>query len=867
MARHREPLSQGLWTAEDPGLLTEGQLPVIYNGVYKPGSQALRRAPGWTAFGTVSATAVNIPGLRDVRFDNGNHYLLAHASSNYYSAAVGDTGTFGVLASNIGIGAQLEVVQFRNRYFLFNGVRQNATATAVNSNRVMYLTATAAANTPVVRQHGMNPVESQPTITTAGGGVFSQSATGYYEYWTTEVAQIVQDSASAQIESTFVGKPSTVLVSATSVVPTIQQPNIVNPITTHWRIYRSPKKDAEKDVKFPAGFMIAEVSTAGTAHADTSTTASASSTAANYNSYGDGATVWADLTGSAGAPTLSADNNVYATMVSTGVTDLKQQGCYGFNFGGFTGSVSGITVEIEANVNTGTGVVGVRLCRGRQADGGIIPAGTLGGIDGPVGRTLDRLLTSAQKSVLVTTSTGVKYTLGGPTDRWLSADHPLPFPDSAFTAAGFMVVISFNDTATTTLSVDYLKVTVHYGASIDSVIQFPTVAYTFGDVTAQVGKNGPPPSSSTGDIFEDTLVVNDVSNPSLVRYSYPGDPEAFPATYYLDFETQDNDSVQCIKVVNNRCMVWLKNALYRLNYLPSERDASFDRGKAAEEVSIQHGAVNPMCVAIYSPDGPTQKAAFVSHKGIFATDGYTLEDLTVSLNWRGVISETSTSAPICLINDPENQELLFYYYNYAIPSDEVYAVLHLSYAQEHLINGRPKISGPVINLNYNAAATAYATPMSAWPVLRSNGSTNVYVGYGDGAAMGAQTSAAGAGKVYRVNGSNLPTEYPLLRYRTREMYLADYGNEWRMDELGIYGVNTVSMTVSAQAYYRKTNKTLLLTGANAARVFNSHRMIAMPLRQQGEAIQVWVTASGQAEFAHHFMLIDGTDFGMADPGT
>jgi len=110
------------------------------------------------------------------------------------------------------------------------------------------------------------------------------------------------------------------------------------------------------------------------------------------------------------------------------------------------------------------------------------------------------------------------------------------------------------------VAVDYVKATVYYAGTVDSVVPFPAVAYTFGDIIAQVAKNGPAPSSSTGDLFEDQLVVNDVSNPALIRWSYPGDPEAFPATYYLDFETRQNDRVTNIKVVNGRLIIMLDPA-------------------------------------------------------------------------------------------------------------------------------------------------------------------------------------------------------------------------------------------------------------------------------------------------------------------
>src|SRR3990172_10603376 len=167
MARHEEKLDGGLVTDRDPAMLEPGQLSGLQNAIYLPGSQALQRARGRSAFGVATATALDVDGLRDIQFDNGNHYLIGHVTASYVSAAVGDTGTFGVLATEVGDGSQLEVVHYRNRFFLFNGATQSATATSFN--RLLYLTATGVANTPTVRNHGLLPVDSAPTVTTAGG--------------------------------------------------------------------------------------------------------------------------------------------------------------------------------------------------------------------------------------------------------------------------------------------------------------------------------------------------------------------------------------------------------------------------------------------------------------------------------------------------------------------------------------------------------------------------------------------------------------------------------------------------------------------------------------------------------------------------
>ncbi len=298
MARIKEPLTGGVWTIKDPANLEVGQLSDARNCYYMPGPGALQKARGRQAFGTVSATGVDINGIRDVQFDNGDQYLYCIASGgNIYRAVVGDTGTW-TLVTGVGGGTSLEAVQYQNRFVLFNGAlpTSTASATAVNNNLVVYLSATGAGTTPSFRQHGMLPVVSAPSAATAGGGTFSQTTTGYYEYWMTEVAKLTADGRPFEMESTYQGDPTTVYISSTTVVPTIYMPPQRNPlITTHWRVYRSAAKTNASDLLFPAGYKIAEIAAVSAASATAQVsvvdslagagaTASASALPASFNS-------------------------------------------------------------------------------------------------------------------------------------------------------------------------------------------------------------------------------------------------------------------------------------------------------------------------------------------------------------------------------------------------------------------------------------------------------------------------------------------------------------------------------------------------------------------------------------------------------
>lgn len=826
----KEPLDRGLRTAIDPALLEPGELADARNCIYLAGSPALWRTPGRTVFGVVSATATAVDGLRDVQFDNGDQYLIALADTKLKYATVADTGTFTDLTTLLASGAQLERAQYRNRYYLMNGASANASG--ISSNSVVYLSATAAGTVPSIRQHGMAPVPAAPPSTATAAVTFSQTVTGYYEYWTTEVAKYIQDGIEQSVESTFNGKPTTILVSSTTYSPVIPLPAIQNPgFTTHWRIYRSPKKDFEKDVEFPSGFLISEVGTATAQVTD-----GGSSTLAGYffptlyNSTGFGS----DFTNPSN---LGASDGSNATITVAGLPfALKSQLAYGFSFGGFSGNIRGIEVEVKHQLSSGNPVVGtIQICR-RAADGTRMD---------PIGSKAFTMTTTLSLSVL-----------GSPTDTWASPTNSGVWDPTDFDANWAVVINVFLNNGRT-INFDYIRARVYHSTTQDYVNnQFPTVVYTFGDITSQVGKNGAPPASSTGDLFEDQLVVNDVSNSSLIRFSYPGDPDAFPSTYYVDYETAENDQVRAIKVVNDRLVVWLDSSTWRQNYLPSERDASFDRGKSRSVISSQYGCLSPMCVAAFSPGGGTDLAAFVSRHGVFATDGFNLECYTDDLNWDALFPDGSTA--VALINDRKRCLLLFYFQNTANYGNETFLCLPFAYGKGHW-DGAPKICGLTHMRNFSNPD--FASLESAWSVQRPNGAVSVYLGYG-----GTSTSA-GAGKVWIEKGTDMPSQDPRIQYTTRDLYLGEGGpgSEFRLGKGYGYAHDYTNGTqVTYIPTWRKTDAGATVGGTKSKTLTTQklHAIGDFNLQAESVSIAFAATASG---YAAEFLLLDGQDFGTTDP--
>jgi hypothetical protein len=358
-------------------------------------------------------------------------------------------------------------------------------------------------------------------------------------------------------------------------------------------------------------------------------------------------------------------------------------------------------------------------------------------------------------------------------------------------------------------------------------------------------------------VFEDTLVLNDVANPSQIRWSFPGDPESFPPSYFLDFETRENDQVRLVKVVNSSLIVALDASIWRVNYLPSERDSSFDRGKAMAPISKTYGCVNPMCACTFSMDGATELLAFVSDSGIHVTDGYSFRTVTDGLDWRGIISTTATTNNYALINNREEQELIFYFRNNALANGG-FRALHLSYSSDHVANGQLKISGMVDMRNTVGANSANIR--SAWTVQRTSGETNVYLGFGG------NSTAAGAGQVYRENGTTLPVADDTMGYVTRRMYLAGMGNEWEGAEIyGYCGSYTGTPIITYTAQNTKTNDAGPVTVYSKTVTLGGQKLHKIEPRFLFEGMQITAQITASA-FAQEALIIEGEQFGVEDSG-
>jgi hypothetical protein len=141
----------------------------------------------------------------------------------------------------------------------------------------------------------------------------------------------------------------------------------------------------------------------------------------------------------------------------------------------------------------------------------------------------------------------------------------------------------------------------------------------------------PPTRVSTGAFFQGSLVLNDLDNPRKIVFSYPNDIDAWPALFYITFNSKDNDQVSAVRALGKSLGVFTKTGLWRVNWLPTEADVSFERGTVSELVCTR-GTFWPQSVCEFT-DSAGSKLAWVSDVGVFATDLYQTQHLTAHLDW------------------------------------------------------------------------------------------------------------------------------------------------------------------------------------------------------------------------------------------
>lgn len=161
---------------------------------------------------------------------------------------------------------------------------------------------------------------------------------------------------------------------------------------------------------------------------------------------------------------------------------------------------------------------------------------------------------------------------------------------------------------------------------------YETVTVVLNGLSSPFSKNGPAPIATTGDIFENSFVCNDVATPRRVWYSFTDNAEIFPFLYFFDFNEAEYDRVVCVKSLGETCVVLLRDSAWRLNTLPSFRDNTFSPERSKKQIAGAFGVVNAQAAVVFS-FGDALTLAYVSPYGLVVTDSTKWDVLTDDVDW------------------------------------------------------------------------------------------------------------------------------------------------------------------------------------------------------------------------------------------
>jgi hypothetical protein len=649
---------------------------VSYNGT------TLQAAPYTGTTGTFGA----VPGTPTLT-DTGAETLEAVQYGNKYYAFLSSNRTQRLGFSNVGgivvpsctiDGTKLLVTTTSilppNPFSLVT-VGQSVTGTRIDTNTVVIandgvtitlskLALTAGTDTLTfggnfvfnARPSFLNPVASIETkITGVATGTHTWNATtpdfgvGYYWYFYTEVyCPGVQDDIE-YLESAFSGKPDWFQITNVSTQSAIITRNSVLANTvalgsvypTHWQVYMSTVQSNTTTVPALNTFrrqgglitMAIDPTTNKTVELTESqgVTAWYFPTAYSALDTPTGYTAWSSPS------SIGAIDGTFATSVAVNTGQLLKT----FNIPNIaTTTVTGIEMNLRASANSNLLqiVVEPRIYSGANVS------------------------VQGRKFIPLNYSTLTDVVVGSPSDIWGMSTAPTM--TLLNTVDVFKVAIYH--TSGVGVGLDGIRFRFYYtGAAINSNgRRYRTVSYSSQEgVTIVDDAALPGPISTTGDVFEGSLVVDDVTDPSAIAYSLPSYPEYFPRPYRVRFNSRKKDKVKLIRRLGQVLIVGMLSGIKRVNYLPRETDTNFNssQGEVAEDIAADHGVVGPMAGTLFDIPGSGTVLAYVSHKGIHYTDGITSKFLNVDLDWANTVNLNNIGT--CILRNYSALSWLVLYYN------------------------------------------------------------------------------------------------------------------------------------------------------------------------------------------------------------
>lgn len=140
-------------------------------------------------------------------------------------------------------------------------------------------------------------------------------------------------------------------------------------------------------------------------------------------------------------------------------------------------------------------------------------------------------------------------------------------------------------------------------------------------------QNSPPPELIKLRTFKGSLVGLSRNNPRKMYYSMPGRPEAWPPIYVIEsFPLEEHDKLLDVIEVGDALIIAAEEAMMRTFKLPRIVQGTFDASNIAK-VAGAPGCVGRRAMVAMDINGDSH-AAWISHDGIFVTNGETFSSIS-----------------------------------------------------------------------------------------------------------------------------------------------------------------------------------------------------------------------------------------------
>jgi len=232
--------------------------------------------------------------------------------------------------------------------------------------------------------------------------------------------------------------------------------------------------------------------------------------------------------------------------------------------------------------------------------------------------------------------------------------------------------------------------------SIPSGSAYETTSVTLFGLATITPQNGPPPTSRTGAILENALLLNSETEKSRVWFSVTDNIHAFPVVNAFRFEEKERDEVRGIVALDNIAIVLNRDGVFRINTLPTPNDAAFSTERFKARVHGAQGIVNSIAYTVFS-FGEGIRVAYVSPYGVLVTDGQRWSVISDDMDWETRVDIANVSSAR-LVNDPRffRIVLLAQPPGASRPTEQWFLHYHQSHGKLSTAGGlRAKITGPI----------------------------------------------------------------------------------------------------------------------------------------------------------------------------